>query len=203
MQHRDLLLGGAAVVGAATLTFAMLMTRPTPASESSAGRVISPPTPVTASEPAVPGGAAPWSDANASMWLGARHAGVAFEVRAERPIGVWMRAVHPVLVVRCTGGTINAFVVTESAAQIEANTEDHTVTFAFDGEAETRERWQDSSEHDALFAPDGSAFAKRLMQARTLRFAFTPHNATTATARFHVAGLEPLLTPAAKTCGWK
>jgi hypothetical protein len=98
---------------------------------------------------------------------------------------------------------VNAFVVTDSAAQIEANTEDHTVTFAFDGETEVRERWQDSTDHDALFAPDGAAFVQRLMQARTFRFAFTPHNAATATARFHVAGLEPFLTPAAKACGWK
>src|SRR5687768_12980701 len=78
-HRRDLLLGGAAVFGAATITFAMLMTRPTPASEPSARAVVAS-SPEASTAPAVPTGAAPWSDANASLWLGARRAGVAFEV---------------------------------------------------------------------------------------------------------------------------
>lgn len=189
------------MVGAATITLAVLMTRPTPASEVTPSRVATPPP--AASEPSLPAGAAPWSDENASLWLGARRPGVAFDVRAEKPIGVWMRTVHPLLVVRCTAGAVHAFIVTDSQAQLEADTEDHTVTFAFDGDPEVRERWQDSTDHDALFAPDSSVFVKRLMQASTLRFGFTPHNATKAQMRFHVAGLEPLLTPAAKACGWR
>lgn len=114
-----------------------------------------------------------------------------------------MRTVQPALVVRCMSKSIQAFVVTESALKIEAQTEDHTVTFSFDDEPTVTEQWPDSEEHDALFAPDGTLFAGRVMQARTLRFSYTPHNASLVTVYFNVSGLAPLIEPAARECGWK
>ena len=202
---RELLLGGAVVLGAATVTFALLMSRSTPASEAVPAPAAAAPAAAATNAPAAvgPATAPEWTDANAALWLGARRAGVAFEVAAEKPIAAWMKTVHPVFVVRCSAGTVQAFVVTDTAAKLEAQTDDHTVRFAFDGEAETDQRWQDSTEHDALFAPDGAAFATRVMSARTLRFTFTPHNAAAATTHFNVTGLAPLLQPAVKACGWK
>ena len=144
-----------------------------------------------------------WSTANRSYWVGNRPRSAAFELLAENRVPVWMRTVQPALVVRCMSRSIQAFVVTESALKIEAQTEDHTVTFSFDDEPESTEQWPDSEEHDALFAPDGSAFAERVMRARSLRFSYTPHNANTVTAYFNVAGLAPLIEPAARDCGWK
>jgi hypothetical protein len=64
-----------------------------------------------------------------------------------------MNYVRPLLVVRCMKKT-EAFVYTGSALRIEPNTEDHTVSFRFDDEPARTERWPDSAEHDALFAPD-------------------------------------------------
>jgi len=72
---------------------------------------------------------------------------------------------------------------------------------AFDGAAGTHERWPDSVEHDALFAPDGKAMAARLLAANQMRFTFSPHNAAPVTATFEVAGLGELLKPIAKRCG--
>jgi hypothetical protein len=110
--------------------------------------------------------------------------------------------VRPLLVVRCLPRTTDVFVFTQSAALIEAQTEDHTVVFSFDDEPETRELWPDAAEHDALFAPDGAAFAKRLLTASTLRFGFTPHNAAPVTAHFQVGGLRNQVEPVSKTCRW-
>ena len=95
---------------------------------------------------------------------------------------------------------MEAFVVTDTAAQIEPKTEAHTVTLQFDGEAPSSERWPDSAEHDALFAPDAAAFAARVAAANELKFGFIPHNSSPVTARFHVAGLASLLEPAGKHC---
>ena len=75
--------------------------------------------------------------------------------------------------------------------------------FAAISDGSARRPWPDSAGHDALFAPYGAAFARRLAAARTMRFRFTPHNPQPAVARFSVAGLEPLLAQAAKECGWK
>ena len=89
----------------------------------------------------------------------------------------------------------------KSAARIEEQDENHTVRVALDGQAGTHERWPDSVEHDALFAPDGQAMARRLLSASQMRFTFSPHNAAPVTATFEVAGLGELLAPVAKRCG--
>ncbi len=99
------------------------------------------------------------------------------------------------------GKRTEAFVYTGSALKIEPNSEDHTVSFGFDDEGGRSERWPDSAEHDALFAPDGAAFAQRVMNAKNLRFGYTPHNAEPVEAQFHVDGLAELIAPAAKDCG--
>ena len=144
-----------------------------------------------------------WSTQNSSYWVGKRRKSVAFELPAENTVAVWMRSVRPALVVRCMDRHTEVFVVTESALKIESQSEDHTVTIAFDGEAGVSERWPDSEEHDALFARDGAAFANRLARARSLRFGYTPHNASAVVAQFNVAGLDAHLAQAARDCGLK
>jgi hypothetical protein len=142
-----------------------------------------------------------WTAANSEMWAGPQKNNIAFEVEAENTVGVWMRTVRPALVVRCTSGSIEAFVFTSSAAQIEPKTDDHTVQFSFDDGTTQTELWRDSEEHDALFAPDGAAFASRLMQAKAMTFGFTPHNAAAVKAQFTVAGLGDMLNGARRQCG--
>ena len=144
-----------------------------------------------------------WSGANSAYWVGNRRKSAAFELPAESIVQVWTRSVRPTLVVRCMGQSTQVFVVTESPMKIEPQTEDHTVTYSFDGQPAVSERWPDSDEHDALFAPDGEAFARRLMQVRAFRFGFTPHNVPSVATDFNVAGLAPLLEPVSKECGWK
>ena len=148
-------------------------------------------TPVVATAPA-------WTDGNRETWIAGSRRAVAYEVPADRQISVWMRTVRPSLVVRCEGNVLDVFVFTDSAAQIERDTPDHTVSVRFDNEEETSTRWPDADSHDALFAPDGAAFARRLAAAETLRFGFTPHNAEPATVQFAVGGLAPILARAAK-----
>lgn len=197
----DLLLGGMVVLLTAGGTLALLAARGNP-SEA----VVAASTPRRANETPATRRATAWADRaprwtpNAEAWLG-RAKGIAYEVSAAESIGVWMRAVRPALVVRCVGGRAEVFVFTDSAAVIEANTEDHTVEYAFDDETPTTTRWPDGAEHNALFAPDGGAIAQRLRTAGTFTFRFTPHNAQRATARFNTAGLAEHTKPAAKHCG--
>ncbi len=197
-------LGGVtlAIVGAAALTFAVLTAGGSPSTEAAAapGRAAASaatPAPVVA---LLESGGPGWAP-NAARWTGNARRSVAVEVPSVNKVSVWMRDVRPLLVVRCLQGHADAFVFTDSAAMIEAHTEDHTVRYAFDTEAESSELWPDSTEHDALFAPDGGAFARRLMAARTLRFGFTPHNAAPVTAHFRVSGLREQLGPATRDCG--
>ena len=199
---RELALVAMALVGGGVITYATLMGRPAPAT----GTETAPASRTAASAPAArPAKTASksqqWTAARRELWLGERRKGLAFDVTSNEPVGAWMKNVRPVLVVRCTSGSMETFVVTETAAQIEPKSDAHTVSLRFDDQTPVTERWPDSTEHDALFAPDGADFVSRLATARTFYFRFTPHNAIPVTAEFNVEGLAPLLAPGAKHCG--
>jgi hypothetical protein len=157
-------------------------------------------TPHVDSKPAASVAAPRWTSANSKLWAGNAHQSIAFELAADNHVLVWTRFVQPLLVVRCTAGEVEAFVYTDTAAKIEPETDDHTVRYALDGEAETSERWKDAARHDGLFARDGGALVERLSRARTMRFGFTPHNADAVTVTFNVAGLSEVMAPAARQC---
>jgi hypothetical protein len=194
-RRRDLIMVAGALVVGGGLTLALLMARAVPPAAVAAAPAPAKTKPVTAAH------TRGWTTANASVWASDRN-GAAFELEAENTVSVWMRTVRPMLVVRCAGGSVEAFVFTSSAAKIEPQTEDHTVKFKFDDGLESSERWPDSEEHDALFAPDGAAFARRITGAHRLQFGFTPHNASPVTAEFNVGGLNDLISRASKPCGW-
>jgi hypothetical protein len=187
------------VLGAALAVVVGLMSRsiaapqasaasPTPSRTAAAARVV----------PEVPA-ASRWT--NGARWVNDRKS-VAFELKSLNRVNVWMGQVQPLLVVRCTANRTEAFVYTETAARIEPGMEDRAVRVALDDEPYVDERWLDSAEHKGLFAPNGETFSHRLLNARTLRFQFTPHNAETAEVQFNVAGLRELMEPVQKKCGW-
>lgn len=144
-----------------------------------------------------------WSTERRAYWTGSQRHSAAFELAAENSVPIWLSQVRPLLIVRCMSKKTEAFVFTGSALKIEPQTDDHTVNFRFDDETGTTVRWPDSAEHDALFSPDAVAFTQRVMQARTLRFGYTPHNAAPVEAVFRVEGLSALIEPVGKDCGWK
>jgi len=143
-----------------------------------------------------------WSASNRKFWLGTQR-GAAFELLSENKVNTFFGPTQPVLVVRCSSKTAEAFVYTRSPTRIEPHAEGKTVTVSIDGEPAKTERWSDSDDRVALFSPDGAAFAHRLMHANTLRFGYSPHNADDVVAQFHITGLAELLDPVARQCGWK
>jgi hypothetical protein len=191
-----------AVVGIGIMSLGLLSARDTAAPTATTAVPPAKSAPV-AGGPTTASATQKWSNTNSSYWVGNRRKSVAFELPAENTVSVWMRTVRPALVVRCMGRRTEVFVVTESAMKIEPQSDDHTVTLGFDDGATVTERWPDSEEHDALFASDGAKFAQRLLKARTLRVGYTPHNVAPVVAQFNVAGLAPLIEPAARECGWK
>jgi hypothetical protein len=200
--------GGAAA--AAVILIALMMrgggaTEATTSASAGPGGTVAPANvrPAPAGSPAASSLTQTWSAANSAYWVGSRRKSAAFELPAESIVQVWTRSVRPTLVVRCMAQSTQVFVVTESPMKIEPQTDDHTVTYSIDGQPTVTERWPDSDEHDALFAPNGEEFAKRLMRARSFRFGFTPHNVPSVATDFNVAGLAQLLEPVSKDCGWK
>jgi hypothetical protein len=214
-MNRPMLVAALLVVAGGCLAFAMLRTSAPPAVPAVVPAATPKPAAPKASKPAATPSATPtsapavapivtpkWNTANHEWLLNARK-GVAFELPALKKVTIWQGISQPMLVVRCDAGRMQTFVYTASAIQMEAQDQNHSVRVSFDDEPEVTGRWPDSSDHDALFAPDAVAFARRLTTARTLRFGYTPHNAQRAVAEFHVTGLSDLIEPAAKQCGWK
>jgi Type VI secretion system VasI, EvfG, VC_A0118 len=192
-----------AAVAIGIMSLGLLSARDTAAPTAATAAATAAKSPSVAGGPTTASATQKWSNTNSSYWVGNRRKSVAFELPAENTVSVWMRTVRPALVVRCMGRRTEVFVVTESAMKIEPQSDDHTVTLGFDDGANVTERWPDSEEHDALFARDGAKFAQRLLNARTLRIGYTPHNVGPVVAQFNVAGLAPLIGPAARECGWK
>lgn len=125
-----------------------------------------------------------------------------YELQADNDIAVWGKVVRPVLTVRCVAGTTEVFVLTQSAAVIDGTDGRHAVRVGYDAEPDGAERWMASDEYDALFAENGVGAARKIASARTMRFAFTPYNASPVVAQFQVAGFDTLASRLAKSCRW-
>lgn len=200
--RRRLLVIAGSVAAVAVIAIAAGFARGGSASHVSAAPAA---TPAAAPAPARPAPAAPagvqrWSTENQASWVGNRRRAAAFELAAENVVKTWFGPVRPSLIVRCTAGAMETFVFTGSPMKIEPRAEGKTVTVSVDGEPMHTERWPDSDNHDALFAPDAAAFTERLRQARTLRFGYSPHNSSDVVAEFSVNGLDALLGAASKQC---
>jgi hypothetical protein len=198
---REVLLAVVAVTGAALGTFALLAMRGGPSANVSAAAAVpsTRPASAAASTPLV---LHKWSTDNRGYWIGNQRHAAAFELQADDLVKTWFGPVRPTLVVRCTARRMQTFVYTGSPMKIEPNADGKTVRVSMDDEPMRTERWPDSDDHDALFAPDGTAFTQRLLRARTLRFGYSPHNSDDVVAQFHVSGLAELIDPVAKECGW-
>jgi hypothetical protein len=153
--------------------------------------------------PAAPHAVHTWTGANSARWVSNYRRSIAFEVAAENTLLAGMARVRPILVVRCLANTTEAFVFTQWPAAIEPQDDKRTTRISFDGEAESTERWLSSADRDALFAPDGVAFAQRLARGQTMRFGFTPHNGPPTTIEFHIDGFAAHVGDVARLCKWK
>ena len=175
---------------------------PAPVASPAPAAAVKPSPAIAPAVVAAPAVASKWNAGNHD-WLASNKKAVAFEVKSINRVAVWQGVSQPVLVVRCDAGKVQAFVYTASAIQMEPQDENHGVGIRFDDQPESSERWADSSEHDALFAPDGAAFAARIAGSSKLRFSYKPHNANRAVAEFPTSGLVQAMEPVAKQCGLK
>ena len=155
-------------------------------------------------QPIVETGAAPqWVGRKKAVWASDGSKTIAFELPALNDVAVFSTRGRPTLVVRCLSGRTEVFVSLGTSASIEPQAGSHTVHLQIDGDAPSEQRWSDSVSSQELFAPDGVALAKRLAQARTLRFGFTPYSSKPVVADFNVRGFDELVGLVAGTCHWR
>ena len=141
-----------------------------------------------------------WKRTPQSRWAADGSRMIGFEVEAERDVDVYMDRIRPILAVRCASRVTEVFVVLQSAASIENAGDTHAVKISLDGEPDVEQRWLDSTDKQALFAPDAKVLAGRMAASRRLRFSFKPFSAAPATVEFDVHGFDEPLAAMSKTC---
>lgn len=130
-------------------------------------------------------------------------AGFQTQTIADAPIQTWLRRITPRLIIRCKENETNVFVNTETAAQPELGLYDQArVRLRFDERAPERQTWTESTDDEALFAPNPISLARRIAKAKSLRFEFTPFNAPPAVATFSLEGAGAGVKGVARACGW-
>jgi hypothetical protein len=161
----------------------------------------------TATNAAVASAAVEPQDTSTPKWIASANsrkagygANMVFELAAEDDVEVWRKHVRPVLTMRCAARTTEVFVITNSPATIEGNSNRHTVKVSFDGHEPVEQTWEHSIDHDALFAPNGVALMREITSAQQMTFSWAPFNAPPATATFHVAGFDAHRKTAATKC---
>jgi len=155
-------------------------------------------------EPVIDSAPSPtWVGARRATWASDGLKTIAFELAASKDVGVWMKSVRPLLIVRCLSRTTEVFVATGSAASIEKEDGIHAVHIQFDDAEPVAESWSDSTSSQELYSPDGVALARRLARARSMRFGFTPYNSAPVVAEFAVGGFDQVVGLVANACGWR
>jgi hypothetical protein len=144
-----------------------------------------------------------WTGSQRATWAHDGSKTIAFTLAATRDLPVWMAHARPALVVRCQYRATEAFVVLDTSASFEDDADRRTVQIQWDDDESSTQRWGVSETGRELFAPDGKEFVRRAATARTLRFGFTPFNASPVTAVFAVKGFDELAGVVATTCGWR
>ena len=127
---------------------------------------------------------------------------VTYALTAEYDITGWLKTSRPALYVRCFEHKTAVLVHTDMAANVEYGG-GHTVRIRLDDEPAFTEEWSESTNHEALFAPNPIALARRIARAKRMRFEFTPFNASRTTVEFDVTGFGNHIGEVANTCGWK
>jgi hypothetical protein len=196
-----LLAGAAAMILLIRLSAAPQRDAAAAGSSGASSDSVAAPAPSPAAAPSETDAAPKWTDTARRGW--AAEAGtVAFDLEAERDVSTWSGRVRPVLVVQCSSGGTDVFVITHGAARFEAGTDDYTVDVSFDDRSAATERWSRSVDYTALFAPDGVRLARQIAAARTMRFGFTPFSASPVVVEFDVRGFDTLIGLVARRCRW-
>ena len=130
--------------------------------------------------------------------------GVTFFLAGEGEIVGWLQRKTPSLVVRCKEKKTDVYMVTGMSASVESGDLDgHTVRVRFDDAAAQRQRWSESTDKEAMFAPNAVQMARATAKAKMLRLEFTPFNASPVIATFDVSGFDEHIGKVAAACGWK
>lgn len=109
---------------------------------------------------------------------------------------------YPRLYIRCQSRQTDVYIHMGSLpAGVDAN-EEYGVRLRLDAGQPSAQPWEQSTNHDSLFAPDPVELARRLAVAKKLTIEFSPPGSRSFTTWFDLTGLGGGLDKVANACGW-
>lgn len=115
----------------------------------------------------------------------------------------WLGSHRPTLVLRCQSNKTEVALQNKSQASVEyGRFHQHTVTLRYDDAPSKKVITSESTTGEALFLPSAIPNIKKMLEADTLLYEFTPFNANPATVSFDLRGLEEEIGSLRGTCGW-
>jgi hypothetical protein len=127
----------------------------------------------------------------------------AIGVQADNEIEGVFQKYRPSLIIRCVQQKTEVIVNVGTSAEPELDHNGHTVRLKLDGGTIRKEEWSQSTNQEALFAPNPVVLLRSLAHSRNLRIEFTPFMRAPATIVFNLDGLSEALPKVSKACGWQ
>lgn len=128
---------------------------------------------------------------------------VVFRLDAESEFAGWLGRHRATLIVRCQENRTAVFIQTGTAASVESGDLDrHTVQIRLDDGVAFSQKWSESTNNEALFAPSPIPLARQIVDTDRMVVRFTPFNANPATLVFDVRGFDQHVGQVAETCHW-
>lgn len=124
---------------------------------------------------------------------------------ADDSVQAFLGPVRPELVVACRKGRTEVYVNVRTVVTGEMMDDGRWLSFVrvrVDDGKPTSQYWQESSDHEALFAPNSIQFARTLARSRKLLFEFRPFQKSAETIEFSLDGLSEVLPKVSEACGW-
>jgi len=129
---------------------------------------------------------------------------IIYSIEANNEIHGWLARKTPLLLVRCKERSLDAYIDVGMSSSVESgDLNRHTVQIRFDDGPAKREMWSESSDNEALFAPNPRSFAKAIASTDRLRIGFTPFNADPVIVEFSTEGFAGPLKELTDTCAAK
>lgn len=125
-------------------------------------------------------------------------------VEADSAIRGWpAKESTPTLMLRCAEKKTEAYVVTGFRPDVESgNLDGATVLIRLDKEPAKSYQAGKSTDGETLFLPAPTSFIRTLTKHERMLFKFTPYNSNPQETTFDLRGLEKVLPPLRKACGW-
>jgi hypothetical protein len=120
--------------------------------------------------------------------------------QGENEIQGWLESKRPSLVIRCQERKMDVYVNTGMQASIEGDLDQHTARIRIDDKPAFKQWWSESTDKNALFAPSPRPLARSLAKGRIMLFEFVPFQASPATTKFDLHGLNELLPKVEAAC---